>query len=98
MVMRKGALQALAKSEGKHHERNNPMRFKLICVGAVSLMAVGFVMGQGLKTSDLNLRGNRFAPLTYDQMTPQQKTMIDHILSGPRGSRTSLDGPFNVYL
>ena len=43
----------------------------------------------------VRLRGNRFKPLTYDEMTPAQRTMIEHVLSGPRGST---DGPFNVQL
>jgi 4-carboxymuconolactone decarboxylase len=74
------------------------MRFKLVCIGALGLIGISLAVAQGLKPTELNLRGGRFAPLTYDQMTPQQKTMIDHILAGPRGARTSLDGPFNVYL
>jgi 4-carboxymuconolactone decarboxylase len=44
---------------------------------------------------NVKLRGDRFKPLTYDEMTPAQKTMIEHVLSGPRGST---DGPFNVQL
>jgi 4-carboxymuconolactone decarboxylase len=44
---------------------------------------------------NLGLTGDRFKPLTYDQMTPEQKTMIDHLLSG---ERQNLGGPFNVFL
>jgi 4-carboxymuconolactone decarboxylase len=44
---------------------------------------------------DLNLRGDRFAPLTYERMTPEQKTLTDHVLAGERGS---MNGPFNVLL
>jgi 4-carboxymuconolactone decarboxylase len=43
----------------------------------------------------LGLVGNRFAPLTWDQMTEAQKTMVGHILEGPRNG---LGGPFNVML
>jgi 4-carboxymuconolactone decarboxylase len=43
----------------------------------------------------VRLRGDRFRPLTYDEMTPAQRTMIEHVLAGPRGS---VDGPFNVQL
>jgi hypothetical protein len=32
----------------------------------------------------LGLVGNRFKPLTYDEMTPVQKTMIDDLLDGER--------------
>ena len=41
------------------------------------------------------LHGDRFKPLTYSEMTTEQRTLVDHILSGPRGS---LGGPFNVML
>jgi 4-carboxymuconolactone decarboxylase len=44
---------------------------------------------------NLNLVGNRFAPLTWDEMTDAQKTMVTHILEGPRNA---LGGPFNVML
>jgi len=43
----------------------------------------------------VRLRGDRFRPLTYDEMTPAQRTMIEHVLAGPRGG---VDGPFNVQL
>jgi len=43
----------------------------------------------------LRLRGDRFKPLRYDDMTPAQKTMIEHLLGGPRAGA---DGPFNVLL
>jgi 4-carboxymuconolactone decarboxylase len=41
------------------------------------------------------LRGDRFKPLTYDEMAPAQKTMLERLLAGPRGGA---DGPFNVLL
>jgi 4-carboxymuconolactone decarboxylase len=44
---------------------------------------------------NLGLAGDRFKPLTYDEMTPAQKAMIDHLLSG---ERQNLGGPFNVLL
>ena len=44
---------------------------------------------------NVRLRGDRFKPLSYAEMTPAQRTMIEHVLSGPRGST---DGPFNVQL
>lgn len=45
---------------------------------------------------NLGLVGGRFKPLTYAEMTPEQKTMIDHLLSGERAG--NLGGPFNVLL
>jgi 4-carboxymuconolactone decarboxylase len=44
---------------------------------------------------NLGLVGNRFKPLTWAEMTPAQKTMIDHLLAG---ERTNLGGPFNILL
>ncbi len=40
--------------------------------------------------------GGRFKPLTYAEMTPAQRTMIDHLLAGERAG--NLGGPFNVLL
>jgi 4-carboxymuconolactone decarboxylase len=44
---------------------------------------------------NLDLVGNRFPPLTWDEMTDAQKAMVAHVLDGPR---SSLGGPFNVML
>ena len=43
----------------------------------------------------LNLRGNRFKPLTWDTMTPAQAGMAQSVMSGKRGS---MQGPYNVLL
>src|SRR6266436_5129879 len=43
----------------------------------------------------LVLAGDRFKPLKYDEMTLEQKTMIDHLFAGERGGAR---GPFNVLL
>lgn len=69
------------------------MRHMLLC--AIICLA-GVAMAETPTSPDLHLRGDRFKPLTYDELSPEQKTLVDHILSGPRGG--SLDGPFNVYL
>jgi 4-carboxymuconolactone decarboxylase len=61
------------------------------CLGVASAQATA----QKPTTQNLGLVGDRFQPLTYDKMTPAQKTMIDHLLAG---ERTSLGGPFNVLL
>ena len=73
------------------------MNFKLLCAAVLGLLVIGLALAQNAPpaTPNLRLRGNRFQPLTYQQLTPAQKTMVDHILSGPRGS---LDGPYNVLL
>ena len=44
---------------------------------------------------DVQLVGDRFKPLKYDEMTPAQKTMMDHLVNG---ERRGAGGPFNVLL
>ena len=71
-----------------------------LALAAIAL-AIGGLPGQAPGAQQrpdpkaVRLRGDRFKPLTYDEMTPAQRTMIEHVLSGPRGST---DGPFNVQL
>jgi 4-carboxymuconolactone decarboxylase len=43
----------------------------------------------------IQLRGDRFKPLTWDEMTPAQRTMVEHLFEGPRAGA---NGPFNVLL
>jgi 4-carboxymuconolactone decarboxylase len=43
----------------------------------------------------LNLRGNRFKPLTWETMTQAQLEMAQSVMSGARGS---MQGPYNVLL
>jgi 4-carboxymuconolactone decarboxylase len=68
------------------------MRLKtfLLCAIAIAVLA------QNKVTKDnLGLVGDRFKPMKYDEMTPEQKTMVDHLLAGERGG---MGGPFNVLL
>ena len=44
---------------------------------------------------EFQLRGKRFAPLTWPEMTPTQQQMTQSVLSGKRGS---MQGPYNVLL
>jgi len=71
--------------------------FSVTC--ALALAAVVAIIpssrGQAPVTHDLKLRGDRFPALTWDVLTPAQKTMAEHLLSGERGG---LNGPFNVLL
>ena len=59
------------------------------------LVAVLHAQQRAPDTSNLGLVGDRFAPLTWDRMTPEQKTMTMNLLNGPR---RGLGGPFNVLL
>jgi 4-carboxymuconolactone decarboxylase len=61
------------------------------------LPLIGFALTvlASAQSPDLHLRGDRFAPLTYDGLTPEQKTMADNLLSG---ERKGMNGPFNALL
>ena len=77
------------------------MTIRLLVVCAFALFVVGVAAAQapgGQQRPDprsIQLRGDRFKPLKYDEMTPPQKTMLEHLLAGPRAGA---DGPFNVLL
>src|SRR3954471_7333441 len=43
----------------------------------------------------LKFRGDRFKPLTWDEMSPAQHKMVEDLVAGPR---SGADGPFNVLL
>jgi 4-carboxymuconolactone decarboxylase len=69
------------------------MRLQFVIAGVI-----GFTYMANAQTPanrDLNLKGDRFKPLTYDQLTPEQKTMVGNLMGGERGG---LGGPFNVLL
>jgi 4-carboxymuconolactone decarboxylase len=69
------------------------MRIKLTGTAIFGLAAIA--MAQTPTSPDLHLRGDRFKPLTYDQLNPKQKMLADNVLAGDRGS---LNGPYNVFL
>jgi len=77
------------------------MRTQLL--GVFLAGAVGIASGQTAPQQtrqapdprSLVLVGDRFKPLKYDEMTPEQKIMIDHLLAGERRGAA---GPFNVLL
>lgn len=74
-----------------------PRSMFLGCLAATFL--VGFAAAQGTAPPpdprSVQLAGGRFAPLTYDQMTPEQKKAFETLLNGPRRSAA---GPFNIML
>jgi len=65
----------------------------VLMIAATSLMSI--TGAQAPSARDVRLFGGRFKPLTYEQMSPQQRTMIEHLLAGERGGT---GGPFNVLL
>jgi 4-carboxymuconolactone decarboxylase len=68
------------------------MRLQALC--AIFAFAAT-VAAQTASAPVLNLRGDRFRPLQYEELTPAQQTLVDDVL---KGERASLDGPFNVLL
>jgi 4-carboxymuconolactone decarboxylase len=66
---------------------------KRIVIGVVILLGAAIALAQEARA--LKLRGDRFEPLTWELLTPEQKTMVNDLLAG---KRTSLDGPFNALL
>jgi 4-carboxymuconolactone decarboxylase len=69
------------------------MRLQILCAFLIGLAEIAGA--QAPDPHSLVLAGDRFKPLKYDEMTPEQKTMIDHLFAGERqGAR----GPFNVLL
>jgi 4-carboxymuconolactone decarboxylase len=67
-----------------------------MCVTAVvAAFALASASAQAPSARDVKLVGDRFKPLTYAEMSPEQRTMIEHLLAG---ERASTGGPFNVLL
>ncbi len=66
--------------------------FVLSCLLAVTAVSA---QAPAPNPRDVKLVGDRFRPLKWDEMTPAQKTMIEHLFSGDRGGAS---GPFNVML
>ena len=64
----------------------------VICLIILSLMAA---QAQAPSARDIKLVGDRFRPLKWDEMTPAQKTMMEHLFAG---ERRGAGGPFNVLL
>jgi len=69
------------------------MRLRFLLAGILALAVT--VTAQTPTMTDLKLRGDRFRPLTASELNPEQKTLVEHLLSGERGT---LSGPFNVLL
>jgi 4-carboxymuconolactone decarboxylase len=68
-----------------------------IAIGLIACTFVATLMAQAPAPNprDIQLVGDRFKPLKWDEMTPEQKTMMEHLVSG---ERRGAGGPFNVLL
>ena len=74
--------------------------FCIALVGMIGAMAVAMAQNPGPNApppdpNTVKLVGDRFKPLTYREMTPEQKKMFESLLSG---ERRGAGGPFNVLL
>ena len=70
----------------------------VVCAAAFAFAGTAIAQAPTTQRADprsVRLRGDRFKPLSYDEMTPAQKTMLEHLLAGPRAGA---NGPFNVLL
>ncbi|MBV8746736.1 MAG: hypothetical protein JO134_16995, partial [Xanthobacteraceae bacterium] len=71
---------------------------KLLIAGAAgAFVRAGLVGAMVIATAALefNTRGNRFRPLAYAELAPDQKAFADRELAAGRNPST---GPFNIYL
>jgi len=75
------------------------MRFLLLSAAMIGLAAFAHAQAKASPATpnpaDVKFSGDRFKPLTWDTMTPAQKTMTQHLLDG---DRHGVAGPFNVLL
>ena len=80
------------------------MRLFLVCAAVTAVIILAGIAGAQAPAASpggagpapqFTLAGDRFKPLTWDEMNPAQKTMIQHLLSG---DRRGVGGPFNILL
>ena len=71
----------------------------LICTLVLTLVGVTSAQAPTAQAKpdpkNIKFRGDRFKPLTWDEMTPAQHKMMEDLFAGPRAGA---DGPFNVLL
>ena len=58
-------------------------RLLTLCLAACAIVGLTAAQAPAPRPDPrtVRLRGDRFRPLTYDEMTPAQRTMIEHVLS-----------------
>jgi 4-carboxymuconolactone decarboxylase len=66
---------------------------KLVLAGAAGALIGAAVVATA--APEFNTRGNRFKPLAYAELTPEQRAFADKEIAGGRKPET---GPFNIYL
>ena len=66
-----------------------------LCAALAGISGIACAQTPTSAPPQFTLAGDRFKPLTWDEMTPEQKTMIEHLLTG---ARRGVGGPFNILL
>jgi 4-carboxymuconolactone decarboxylase len=66
---------------------------KLLIAGVIGAVVGAAVVATA--APEFNTRGNRFRPLSYAELTPEQRAFADKEIAGGRKPET---GPFNIYL
>jgi 4-carboxymuconolactone decarboxylase len=66
---------------------------KLLIAGIIGAVAGAAVVATA--APEFNTRGNRFRPLSYAELTPEQRAYADREIAAGRKPET---GPFNIYL
>src|SRR5262252_1768550 len=66
---------------------------KLLMAGAAGAAVGAAVVATA--APEFNTRGNRFKPLSYAELTPEQRAFADREIAGGRKPE---NGPFNIYL
>jgi 4-carboxymuconolactone decarboxylase len=68
-------------------------------IGRLIVVALALPLLAQLPIESIQLRGNRFKGLSYAEMTPAQRAMLDHTVNSARAvTNTTGNGPFNVLL
>ena len=74
-------------------------RLMILCTVLVALAGVTAAQAPPAQAKpdpkNITFRGDRFRPLTWDEMTPAQHKMMEDLFAGPRAGA---EGPFNVLL
>ena len=66
---------------------------KLLIAGVIGAVFGAVVVATA--APEFNTRGNRFKPLSYAELTPEQRVFADKEIAG---GRKPANGPFNIYL
>src|SRR5262249_22428202 len=67
----------------------------IVCLVGLVATLLGAQAPNPPNPRDIRLVGDRFKALQWDEMTPAQKTMMEHLVTG---ERRGAGGPFNVLL